>query len=139
MNANDPVQRLSTIACREHLTLGGMGMADFALMLGAAALAFDDDKAMSERDVNERLIAWLDTVGAMLASDHVELRRWLVDNGVLARDGYGRVYTRGVPRPEIANAMASLVGHDLRAIVCDARASHAQRREARKAQWSQAR
>ncbi len=43
----------------------------------------------------------------MLAVDHVELRRWLVDNAVLARDGFGRAYTRGQPHDEIAGMIAS--------------------------------
>ena len=74
----------------------------------------------------------------MLAVDHVELRRWLVDNGVLARDGYGHVYTRGAARQEIAEAMRCLEGHDLAAVVADARARDVARREARKAQWVKA-
>lgn len=116
-----------------------MTLADLSLVLAAAGLAFADDESLSEKQVNDRLRTWIDSVGVMLAVDHVELRRWLVDNGVLARDGYGRVYTRGTPRPQIANAMSALAGHDLAAIVRDARSSHAARREARKAQWVQAR
>jgi hypothetical protein len=74
----------------------------------------------------------------MLAVDHVELRRWLVDTGVLARDGFGRAYNSGTPRPDIASAMAALAGRDLAALVADARTRDAARRDARKAQWAKA-
>jgi hypothetical protein len=72
---------------------------------------------------------------AMLAVDHVELRRWLVDNGVLARDGFGRAYTRGQPRDEIALAMSELAGVDVGKVVADARQRDALRRAERKRVW----
>jgi hypothetical protein len=34
----------------------------------------------------------------MVQTDHVELRRWLVDAGYLARDGWGYAYVRGPGR-----------------------------------------
>jgi hypothetical protein len=134
----DPIARLKTLAVRQNLSLGVMASArpaDFDLVLAAAGCAFDGATRMSEPEVNDRLVAWLRGTGAMLAADHVELRRWLVDNGVLARDGYGRVYTRATPRPAIADAMAALAGQDLASIVRNARAAERLRRESRKAQW----
>ena len=135
------IERLQALAVREHLSLGVMASnkpADFDLVLAAAGCAFAADDALSEREVNTRLLAWLDGAGAMLAVDHVELRRWLVDNRVLSRDGYGHVYRRGAPRDAIAQAMTALTHHDLRSTVLDARAAHAAKREARKAQWTKA-
>ena len=139
MNATTPIERLKALAPRQHLSLGVMAANkpdDFALVMAAAGCAFGAAEACSERDVNERLRAWLEGPGTMLATDHVELRRWLVDNGVLSRDGYGRVYTRGAPRQEIADAMAFLAGHDVAAVIDNARSEDAARREARKAQWA---
>ena len=51
--------------------------------MAAAALAFDPQREYSEAEVNEVLKAWLAGAGAMLATDHVELRRWLVDCGLV--------------------------------------------------------
>ncbi|MEO8508746.1 MAG: hypothetical protein ABI593_14050, partial [Betaproteobacteria bacterium] len=62
--------------------------------------------------------------------------RWLVDTGVLARDGYGRAYRPGTPRPGIAAALALLAPCDAATQVADARAQDALRRGARKAQWA---
>jgi hypothetical protein len=123
---------------RNGLSIGVLASShdsDFALVLAAAGCAVAPGETLPEREVNQRLKAFLQGAGAMLAVDHVELRRWLVDNGVLARDGYGRVYTRATPRPAIADAMAALAGQDLASIVRNARAAERLRRESRKAQW----
>ena len=104
-------------------------------MLEAEGCAFQEGEALNERAVNDRLKGFLEGAGAMLAVDHVELRRWLVDNGVLARDGFGRCYTRGTPRPEIAAPLRELAGHDLAALVTAERTRDAQRRAARKEAW----
>ena len=140
MTTNAYIERLQALAPRQGLSLGVMhsaGPADFALMLAAAALRFAPAQVYTERDVNHRLRAWLGGVGAMLAVDHVELRRWLVDTGVLTRDGFGRAYAPGTPPPAIAAAMAALVGHDLDGIVRAARERDVARREARKSHWAQ--
>jgi hypothetical protein len=87
----------------------------------------------------------------MLATDHVELRRWLVDFRVLARDGFGRVYrctvgaarrpsereqfAAGSPAPEIAGLVSELAGIDLARLARSARAHDALRRAERKERW----
>ena len=133
--------RLKVLAPRRHVSLGTLAGAnpnDFALVLAAAGCAFAHGETYTEVVVNERLKTWLASAGAMLAADHVELRRWLVDNGVLSRDGFGRAYTLGAPRAEIGRAMACLAGHDLAALVGESRAEDARRRAARKAEWTKA-
>jgi len=140
MTTNAYIERLEALAPRQGLSLGGMhsaSPADFALMLAAAAQSFTPATVYTEREVNGRLRAMLAGVGLMLAVDHVELRRWLVDTGVLTRDGFGRAYTPGVPSPAIAVAIEALAGHDLDAIARTARERDAARREARRSQWAQ--
>jgi len=140
MTTNAYIERLEALAPRQGLSLGGMhsaSPADFALMLAAAAQSFAPATVYTEREVNGRLRAMLAGVGLMLAVDHVELRRWLVDTGVLTRDGFGRAYTPGVPSPAIAVAIEALAGHDLDAIARTARERDAARREARRSQWAQ--
>ena len=132
------LDRMKTLAPRQHVSLGvtaSTNPRDFALLLGSAGCAFAPGATYSERDVNERLKAWLSGAGAMLSTDHVELRRWLVDNGVLVRDGYGRAYALGVPREEIASAMRELAGHDVASLVRDARERDTAERAERKARW----
>jgi hypothetical protein len=141
MDTTQLLDRLRALAPRQGMSLGvtcASSYPDFVLLLASAGGAFGVDEALTEYQVNDRLKGWLAGPGAMLAVDHVELRRWMVDNGVLARDGYGRVYTRGNARAEIAEAMRCLGGQDLAAIVADARARDIAKREARKAQWVKA-
>ncbi len=107
--------------------------------MAAAALAFEVQREYSEAEVNAVLKAWLAGAGAMLATDHVELRRWLVDCGLVVRDGFGRRYVR-VPAPvAFAAAVAELAGADLAAVAREAMESDAALRAVRKARWEAAR
>lgn len=133
-----PVDRLCVLAVRQGITLGALYNAshdDFALVLAAAATPFASDRTYTEREVNERLRGWLATTGSMLDVDHVELRRWLVDNRLLDRDGFGRAYAAGNPAPDLAAFIASLSSVDLAAVVAHARTQHARVRAERKQQW----
>ena len=87
--------RLESLVLKAGLRLGLLSDADRALVLALAACAVEPGPSLREDEVNKRLIDWLADVGAMVATDHVELRRWLVDGGYLARDGWGYAYARG--------------------------------------------
>jgi hypothetical protein len=126
---------------RSGLSLGGLASGrvdEFRVLLATAAIRFAGDAAYSEAEVNERLKAWLDDEGAMVATDHVEVRRWLVDTGLLRRDGFGRRYERSRPDPDaFAAALGALSAIDVQALVRDARLADAARREARRARFAQ--
>ena len=51
--------------------------------------------------------------GWMLATDHVDLRRWLVDCRLLERDGYGLRYMRSEAAEAWQATLAALDGVDL--------------------------
>jgi len=139
MNESSALDRFAALSVRSGVALGilhASRIADFNLMLAAAAHAFAAGRSYTEREVNDILRGWLAHEGSMLTVDHVELRRWLVDCRVLARDDYGRAYTLGAPSPEIAALIAALSGTDLRAHGAAARARDTQAREARKRQWA---
>ncbi len=139
MNETSAIDRFAALSVRNGLSLGilySSRVADFNLMLAAAAVAFAAGRSYTEREVNDVLRDWLAHEGSMLAVDHVELRRWMVDCRVLDRDDYGRAYTLGVPSPDIGALSAALSGTDLRALAATARAQDAQAREERKRQWA---
>ncbi|MCC7215883.1 MAG: DUF2087 domain-containing protein [Burkholderiales bacterium] len=139
MDADQAAARFAALAVRRRLSLGVMHSAkpeDFALVLAAAARVFAPVREYRERDVNDLLRAWLADAGAMLDVDHVELRRWLVDTGVLARDGFGRAYALGTPRADVAAAIAALAPHDPAALSRAACDDEAARRAERKARWA---
>jgi hypothetical protein len=83
--------------------------------------------------VNRVLGAWLEGPGAMLRTDHVELRRWLVDAGFVSRDGFGRAYVRGEAETARASGLlGETTAEVLAAAVADLRAAKLAEREARR-------
>ena len=134
-------ERFSALALRREISLGVLLSThprDFAVVLAAAAQSFAARRAFNEREVNDLLREFLDDAGSMLGTDHVELRRWLVDFHLLDRDGYGRAYTAGTPTADIADFMRQLEGVDLLALARDAREGDATRRAQRKERWQKA-
>ena len=125
--------RLAALVVMDGVSLGLLAEGDRALVLALAAAAIEPGRAHREADVNGMLQSWLKGPGAMLRTDHVELRRWLVDAGFLSRDGFGRAYVRG--EAEAARATALLdeaTGMALAGAVADLRATKAHEREARR-------
>lgn len=134
-------QRYATLAVRHGVSLGALhsaGGSDFAVVLAAAAQPFPPGRVFTEREVNDLLRTFLAGAGSMLATDHVELRRWLVDFRLLERDGFGRAYSAGVPAPEFAAALTQLAGLDLAALAHHAREREATARMERKQRWQKA-
>lgn len=72
--------------------------ADQELLVALAASQIEADRSFAEREVNERLRAWLETISAPLGIDHVTLRRMLVDSRMLVRTSSGSKYHINVQR-----------------------------------------
>jgi hypothetical protein len=133
---DDAVARLQRLAVREGLALGGLyggRRTEFELVLATAAARFAGERDYTEAEVNAVLKDWLAAEAVMLGTDHVEARRWLVDSGLIERDGYGRAYRRTRPAPAaFAAALDAIAGVDVAAVVAAARAAdHAARAERR--------
>ena len=81
------------------LGTGGVGpglprrRADRWILLHAAASTLPESE-LPEKELNERLRAWLTGMGPRVTLDHVSLRRALIDEGFVARDAYGVRYRR---------------------------------------------
>jgi len=141
MKETSLVDRFAALSVRTGLSLGVLHSsraADFNLMLAVAARSFVAGRSYTESEVNDILQIWLAQEGSILAVDHVELRRWLVDCHVLARDDYGRAYALDTPAPEIAALFRALSGVDLAAVAAAARARDAEARQERKRKWAEA-
>ena len=133
--------RLESLVLKSGLHLGLLSDPDRALVLALAACAIESGPTLREDEVNRRLSDWLADVGAMVQTDHVELRRWLVDAGYLARDGWGYAYVRGPAELDLARqvlgttdgrALASAV----RSVRVAAQSARTARRRAFEAQGS---
>ena len=127
---------LAKLAVRSGMSLAGLASGRqqaYRLLLACAARAFATDRDYSEAQVNAALRTWLGGTGAMLATDHVELRRLLVDARLLERDGFGRRYRRTQPPPRAFTALlAALAGVDADHLAREARDRDRAQREARR-------
>ncbi len=137
---DEAVAVLRRLAVRDGLALGGLyggRRAEFELVLATAAARFAGDRAYTEAEVNAVLKDWLAAEAAMLGTDHVEARRWLVDSGLVERDGYGRAYRRVRPPPTAFTAvLAAIDGVDVAAVVAAARAADRAARAERRARFA---
>jgi hypothetical protein len=132
---------VAALVVKSGVSLGGLPLGEQAWAFALAALALPGDGPWTEKALNDRLRAVLDGPLACLATDHVELRRWLVDSGWLQRDGYGREYTMApaAARTPLQQEQArALGGRDLAAWVAERRAALAAARAERRARWAAA-
>lgn len=133
-----PPAPLQSLILKTGVSLGGLSEADRCWALAVPALRLGGGAVCTEAEVNALLKLCLQQEGAFLHTDHVELRRWLVDSGWWTRDGYGHAYRAHMAEelPEhlqpIANALS---GWDVTAWVIAQRQQAAQAREARRQAW----
>jgi len=134
--------RLRTLILKSGLALGGLSHPDRALALAVPARALACGAVAGEPQVNALLKSSLGAESSFLATDHVELRRWLVDTGWWRRDAFGRRYER-VCAPELPEALravdAALGDRDLASWVIGQRAAARTAREQRREAWERRR
>jgi hypothetical protein len=66
--------------------------ADFDIILICAICGLSLKREYPEKELNAELQRWILQVGGNLGIDHVTLRRYLVDAGLLRRDSSGSQY-----------------------------------------------
>ena len=125
------LDHLLEVSVKTGVTLRNLPLPTLHCVLACAMLRFEGGKRWTEREVNERLLDWMAHEGSMLATDHVELRRVLVDVGLLARDGYGRSYWRPATAEAFAPIVEELSARNLRSAIANARTERELQRTAR--------
>ena len=138
ISAEGWLERLGQLATRQgvHLsTLQQKDGRDLELVFASATLFFPADRLLDERDANAVLKRFLSSAGAMLDTDHVELRRWLVDTGFVRRSDYGSDYRRGTLPVWLSGAAAALGPSDVADAVEQAREARGAQREAKRQAW----
>jgi hypothetical protein len=126
------------LVLKDHVSLGGLTRPQLVQALALVWAALPQGGVHDERGINDRLKTVLQGAAIWLGTDHVELRRWLVDMGWLQRDGYGREYriTAAAALPEELQAAASpLQGVDVTAWVATRRAAKQAERDERRRAW----
>lgn len=132
------LERLGQLAVRQgvHLsTLQQKDGRDLELVFASATLFFPADKLLDERGANAVLKQFLASAGAMLDTDHVELRRWLVDSGFVRRTDFGSDYRRGTLPAWLDKAAAGLGPREVADAVERAREARDAQREAKRRAW----
>ena len=89
---------------------------DREILMKSITLDLDEKRTYSEREVNDHLKRWKREVAPAIESDHVTLRRWLVDYGHLERTRDGKEYRVGFPPKSVAFDV-EIYDVDLRATV----------------------
>jgi hypothetical protein len=101
---------------------------DREILVESILMSFDSASTYRERDVNEILESWRREVAPAIETDHVTLRRMLVDYGRLERTADGRFYRVAFPQRMIAFELG-VYDLDLRATVAAYREDAEKRRE----------
>ncbi len=132
------LERLGQLAVRQgvHLsTLQQKDGRDLELVFATASLFFPAARLLDERGANAVLKEFLATAGSMLDTDHVELRRWLVDTGFVRRSDFGTDYRRGDLPAWLRDAAEQLDPRELAVAVVQAREARDAQREAKRQAW----
>lgn len=131
------LEQLSRLVVKEGVSLGLLPEPERQLALAWVWAGLPGDAVLNETGINQALKEQLAGPAAWLRTDHVELRRWLVDAGWLQRDGFGREYRRAAAPARHAALAAPLQGLDTGAWAEQRRQAHAAMRMARRALWQQ--
>ena len=75
---------------------------DREILMKSITMSLDGARTYSEAEINAALLAWKREVGAAIETDHVTLRRLLVDHGQLERTADGTAYRVGHPPSPVA-------------------------------------
>ena len=70
---------------------------DRQILMKSIPMLLDSGRTYSEREINVLLRAWGRDVAPAISTDHVTLRRLLVDHGLLERSPNGAEYRVGFP------------------------------------------
>ena len=138
ITAEEWLDRMSQLALRHGVHLSTLQQKDgrhLELFFAGAALAFPRDVSLSEHDANQILKRFLATAGVMVSTDHVELRRWMVDTGFLQRSDFGTDYRRGVIPEWLVDAAQALDFERIANVVSQARSANEAQRETRRRAW----
>lgn len=125
--------RLRQLLLRQETGILGLNQTDQGILLVCAVISIPKGTTLTEKEITQRLQQWLSTVGSNIRDDAVELRRYLVDSRLLARDPAGRAYTRSGEWPDKWQEIAlELESVNVDSFAEQVRAEEFERRAARK-------
>ena len=105
---------------------------DREILMQSVVMQLDSERSYSEKEINAQLVAWSRDVAPSIETDHVTLRRLLVDYQRLERTADGASYRVGFPARTVAFEL-EVFDLDLRATVAAYRDQIATRRKRHRA------
>jgi hypothetical protein len=103
---------------------------DREILMKSIVMLLDSGRSYAEAEINSILEKWKCEIAPAIHSDHVTVRRFLVDYGHLERTADGRKYRVGFPPRPLAFDL-EIDGIDLRATIAAYRDYAERRRRAR--------
>jgi hypothetical protein len=116
ISAEEFVERLCKVGADRGPRRFPRSGADRAILMHSIVLTLDSSRSYTERQINDALRTWNRDVAPAIETDHVTLRRLLVDHGQLERTADGARYRVGFPTRSVAFALG-IYDLDLRATV----------------------
>ena len=96
------VERLCRIGADRGPRRFPRGGRDREILVKSILMLMDSGRSYSEAEVNDLIDAWKRDVAPAIDTDHVTVRRTLVDLGQLERTADGRAYRVGFPARTVA-------------------------------------
>jgi len=102
VSAEEFVERLCRLGADRGPRRFPRARSDREILIKSIRLLLDSSRSYTEGEINAELQAWNRDVAPAIETDHVTLRRLLVDYGHLERTADGRTYRIGFPaRPPV--------------------------------------
>ena len=129
ISAEEFVERLCLVAADKAPRRFPRKRQDREILMKSITMTLDGARAYTEAEMNRVLLGWKRDVGPAIETDHVTLRRLLVDYGHLERSADGRAYRVGYPARPTAFGL-EVEDVDVRATIAAYR-EHSERRRRR--------
>ncbi|MBD3337451.1 MAG: DUF2087 domain-containing protein [Candidatus Eisenbacteria bacterium] len=123
------ISRLTALCVRSTVHTFPRRRSDRAILLKSIAQRLDAARGSTEGEVNAAIQDWLQTIAPALETDHVSLRRYLVDEGFLERSADGATYRPAAGAGAAVTFAGEVDAIDVREVVSAVRRTVAARRE----------
>src|SRR5262249_36639151 len=116
ITAEEFVERLCLVGAGPNPRPFPRARTDREILVESIMMGLDSGRTYDEREINDHLQAWKRDIAPAIETDHVTLRRMLVDSGRLERTASGSSYRIGFP-PKATAFVLAVYDLDLRATV----------------------
>lgn len=102
ISAEEFVERLCLVGADRGPRRFPRKLRDRQILMKSIQLLLESARTYSEQEINEAIQAWRGEVAPAISTDHVTIRRLLIDYGRLERTADGRAYRLAFPPASVA-------------------------------------